>query len=174
MREKSPKYTTFKTSWGYFGLAGSDCTLYRTCLPMHDRQKVENRLLKDLPTAQYDRDYFRSIQEQIIAYFEGARVDFGPNIPILIEGFSRFTRSVLAACTQIRFGQVVTYSALAKEIGQPTAVRAVGNALAQNPLPLIIPCHRVVRSDGRIGGFSGPGGPAMKKRLLVLERSIGG
>jgi methylated-DNA-[protein]-cysteine S-methyltransferase len=91
-------------------------------------------------------------------------------MPILLEGFSRFARRVLAACRQIRLGEVVTYSGLARKTGRQAAARAVGNALAKNPLPLIIPCHRVIRSDGRIGGFSGPGGATMKKRLLELER----
>lgn len=166
------KYTIFKTSWGYFGLAGSDCTLYRTCLPMRDRQRAERNLLKDLLAAQYDRDYLRPLQRQVIAYFESARVDFSPDMPILLEGFSRFARRVLAACRRIRLGEVVTYSGLARKTGRPAAARAVGSALAKNPLPLIIPCHRVIRSDGRIGGFSGPGGATMKKRLLELERSL--
>ena len=172
MRDESLKYMTFKTSWGYFGLAGSNWTLSRTCLPMRDRQKAESYLLKDLPAAQYDRDYFRPLQEQVIAYFEGARVDFSADIPILLEGLSCFTRLVLAACRQLRFGQVVTYSGLAKKTRRPRTARAVGNVLARNPLPLIIPCHRVIRRDGKMGGFSAPGGTTMKKRLLELERSL--
>ncbi len=174
MRDKSLKYTTFKTNWGYFGLAGSDCTLARTCLPVRDRQKAESCLLKSLPAAQYDRDYFRPLQEQVIAYFEGTRVNFSPDIPILLEGLSGFTRLVLAACRRIRFGQVLTYSELARKIRRPHAARAVGNVLAKNLLPLIVPCHRVIRSDGRLGGFSAPGGATMKKRLLELERSNAG
>jgi methylated-DNA-[protein]-cysteine S-methyltransferase len=170
MRDESLKYTTFKTNWGYFGLAGSNGTLARTCLPVRDRQKAESCLLKGLPAAQYDRDYFRPLREQVIAYFEGARIDFSPDIPILLEGFGGFARLVLAACRKIRFGEVATYSGLASQIGRPAAARAVGNALAQNPLPLIIPCHRVIRSNGRLGGFSAPGGTTMKKRLLELER----
>lgn len=170
MPHKSLRYTTFKTRWGYFGLAGSDRALGRTCLPMPDCRKAESCLLNDLPSLQYDRDYFRPLQKQVIAYFEGARIDFGPDIPVFTEGFSCFARLVLAACRQVSFGQVVTYSGLAREIARPAAVRAVGNALAKNPLPLIIPCHRVVRSDGKMGGFSGPGGTAMKKHLLELER----
>ncbi len=172
--KKPLKYTVFETSWGYFGLAGSNRALYRTCLPMHDRQKVENHLLKNLPTVRHDRDYLILLQEQVTAYFEGARVDFGPNISVVLEGLTPLANSVLAACRQIGFGQVLTYSELARKSGQPAAARAVGNALAKNPLPLIIPCHRVIRSDGKIGGFSGPGGAAMKKRLLELERSFGG
>ena len=118
----------------------------------------------------FDRNFFRPLQEQIIAYFEGAYVEFSPDVPITLDGFSPFGSSVLCACRRVRFGQVVSYSALAGKIGQPTAVRAVGNALAKNPMPLIIPCHRVVCADGKIGGFSAPGGNKMKKRLLELER----
>jgi len=118
----------------------------------------------------FDRNFFRPLQEQIIAYFEGAYVEFSPDVPITLDGFSPFGSSVLCACHRVRFGQVVSYSALAGKIGQPTAVRAVGNALAKNPMPLIIPCHRVVCADGKIGGFSAPGGNKMKKRLLELER----
>ena len=136
---------------------------------MHDRQKAESCLLKDLPSPKYDRDYFRRLQKQVAAYFEGARVDFSPDMPILLEGFSRFAISVLAACRQIGFGQVVTYSELGREVGQPSAARAVGNVLARNPLPLIIPCHRVMRSDGKMGGFSAPGGKRTKARLLEHE-----
>jgi len=174
MRDESLKYTTFKTSWGYFGLAGSDCTLVRACLPMRDHQEAESYLLKGLPSPQHDRDYFRPLQEQVIAYFEGARTDFSQDIPILLEGLGCFARLVLAACRQIRFGEVVTYSGLAKKIRRPRTARPIGNVLARNPLPLIIPCHRVVRSDGQVGGFSAPGGTTMKKRLLELERPNGG
>ena len=171
MPDKSLRYTIFKTTLGYFGLGGSNCTLFRTYLHVQDRKKVERNLLKDLPAARYDRGYFRSLQDQIAAYFEGARVDFSPEIPVLTEGFSRFARLVLAACRQIRFGQMLTYSRLAREIGCPAAARAVGNALAKNPLPLIIPCHRVIGTDGTLTGFGG--GITLKKRLLALEKGRG-
>jgi len=136
----------------------------------------------------FDKNLFKTLQEQITAYFEGAYVDFSQGVPIVLNGFSPFGSSVLCACRRIRFGQVVTYSALAQKIGRPAAVRAVGNALARNPLPLIIPCHRVVRSPRRfasqseaaggklvpaqagIGGFSAPGGVDLKKRLLLHEK----
>jgi len=82
-----------------------------------------------------------------------------------------FQRSVLLECARIPKGKTITYAQLAKRIGKPHAARAVGNALAINPLAPLIPCHRVVRSGGRLGGYSAKGGKA-KKRLL-LKREMG-
>jgi len=169
--QKLLRYTIFKTKWGYFGLAGTEHTLWRTCLPRPEPEKIRFQLLKTLQAAKYDKAFFRTLQEQIDAYFEGAYVDFSLDVPINLDGFSPFGSSVLSACRKIRFGQVITYSALAKKTGWP-AVRAVGNALAKNPLPLIIPCHRVIRSDGQIGGFSAPGGKKLKEKLLKHELAI--
>jgi len=170
--QKSLRYTIFKTKWGYFGLAGSEYALWRTCLPLSDSEKVKSELLTPDPRPLiplFDKNLFRMLQEQITAYFEGAYIDFSPDVPIALDGFSSFCSSVLSACRRIRFGQVIAYSALAERLGRPTAVRAVGNALAKNPLPLIIPCHRVIRGDGKIGGFSAPGGKKLKEKLLNHE-----
>jgi methylated-DNA-[protein]-cysteine S-methyltransferase len=82
---------------------------------------------------------------------------------------SAFARSVLGACREIRFGQTMSYEGLARKAGKPKAVRAVGRVMARNPLPLIIPCHRVVHCDGKIGGFSAIGGVSLKKRMLEME-----
>jgi len=166
---KAIKYNIFKTKWGYFGLAGTDSTLYRSQLPGQEYKKIESRLLKNLSNTQLDETFFKILQEQITAYFEGACVNFSLDIPIALDGFSGFSRKVLAACRSIKFGRTISYSGLAKKAGQPAASRAVGNALAKNPLPLIIPCHRVLRADGRMGGFSAPGGISVKKRMLALE-----
>ncbi len=119
----------------------------------------------------FDKNLFKTLQEQIIAYFEGVCVNFSQNIPIELYGFSSFTRSILIACRDIKFGQTISYSALARKLGRPDATRAVGNALAKNPLPLIVPCHRVIRSDGATGGFSAPGGTNLKAKLLKHENS---
>lgn len=79
-----------------------------------------------------------------------------------------FERDVLVKALEIPYGQVRPYSWIAREIGRPRAVRAVGSALAQNPIPLLIPCHRVVRSDGILGNY-GLGGPVVKRRILEAE-----
>lgn len=176
--EKAIKYTIFKTKWGYFGLAGSEDGLSRTCLPLSNPEKVKSRLLIASETPQFEKQLFKKVQEQIIAYFEGERVNFQPDIPIVLvgqtsarrDGYSDFCRSVLIACREIKFGETVSYLGLAKKTGRPAASRAVGNALAQNPLPLIIPCHRIIRSDGGLGGFSAAGGTNIKAKLLKNER----
>jgi len=79
-----------------------------------------------------------------------------------------FVKRTLTMCRQIPRGRVITYGGLAAAVGASRAARAVGNAMAANPIALIIPCHRVVRSNGCLGGFGG-GGPAMKRRLLEQE-----
>jgi len=179
--QKTIKYTIFKTKWGYFGLAATDKGLLRSCLPLAERERVKSQLLQNLPSPRlvlrsellrrvaYDKALFKAVQEQIIAYFERACVNFSRDVPIVLDGLGLFTRRVLTACRDIRFGQTVSYGRLAEIAGKSGAARAVGNALAKNPLPLIIPCHRVVCANGKIGGFSAPGGIILKKRMLELE-----
>ena len=166
------KYVIFETKWGHFGLAGTESALWRSWLPEPEFKKIETRLMKNWPDAQFDETFFKVLQKQITAYFEGSCVNFDPDIPIGLDGFRGFSRKVLTACRGIKFGRTISYSGLAKKGGRPAASRAVGNALAKNPLPLIIPCHRVLRRDGKMGGFSAPGGILLKQRMLELERQI--
>ncbi|MFF1721535.1 methylated-DNA--[protein]-cysteine S-methyltransferase [Streptomyces sviceus] len=103
---------------------------------------------------------------QVEAYFAGERHDF--ELPLdwsLISGFNRQVLRELAS--GVRFGQVVGYGDLAGRVGQPGAAQAVGMAMGSNPLPVVVPCHRVVESDGGIGGFGG--GLETKRKLLALE-----
>ncbi|MGA1979438.1 MAG: methylated-DNA--[protein]-cysteine S-methyltransferase [Sedimentisphaerales bacterium] len=165
--QKTVKYTIFKTKWGYFGLAATDKGLLRTCLPLANREKVESQLLRNFPNPKYDKALFKPAQEQITAYFEGDCVDFR-DIPVVLNGFSSFASLVLTACRGIEFGRIVTYGRLAEMAGN-SAARAVGGALAKNPLPLIIPCHRVICANGKIGGFSAAGGRNLKGKLLKHE-----
>jgi len=166
------KYVVFKTQWGWFGLLAVEQGLVRTFLPASTRQAARDMLLKGRNHPEFDKALYRPLQDRIIAYFKGKIVDFNTDAPVFLQNLPPFTRSVLSACRKISFGQTSTYSALASAIGRPKAVRAVANALAGNPLPLIIPCHRVIRSDGKIGGFSAPGGKKLKTRLLKHELAI--
>ena len=168
--QKVIKYVIFKTKWGYFGLAGTEHALCRTQLPGPKPEKIKSMLLKNFHHPQLDKTFLRTLQEQITAYFEGVCVNFSRDIPLALDGFSSFGISVLTACRAIEFGQTISYSGLAKKSGRPNASRAVGSTLAKNPLPLIIPCHRIIRSDGKLGGFSAPGGVNLKKRLLLHEK----
>jgi len=92
---------------------------------------------------------------------------FPADLAIDLSGLPPFSQRVLAACREIRFGETRTYSELAAAVGSPGAARAVGGALARNPVPVVIPCHRVLGSDGRLTGFLG--GLAWKRALLAHE-----
>ncbi|MBN1910666.1 MAG: MGMT family protein [Pirellulales bacterium] len=106
--------------------------------------------------------------EGLTAYARGEPVDF-TDVSVWLDNPTPFRRAVLKACRRIPYGQTVTYGELASLIGRPGAARAVGNCMATNRIPLIIPCHRVVGSSGNLGGFSAPGGVQLKRRLLRLE-----
>jgi len=91
---------------------------------------------------------------------------------VKMEDFPPFTRKVWLACAEIPRGQVRTYGWIARRIGRPGAARAVGQALARNPFAPLVPCHRVVGADGRMTGFSAPGGVAAKRKLLRKEGAL--
>lgn len=109
----------------------------------------------------------KKVTKQIDQYFAGKRKKF--RLRKLPAG-TPFQQRVWKEIKKIPYGQTITYKELAKKIGKPTAVRAVANACNANQLPLVIPCHRVVQSDGSIGGYSG--GEEIKSFLLNLERSL--
>ena len=168
------KYVIFRTKWGYFGLLADDSVLLRTCLPQPGRRITKSLLLKNLPRAVFDSDLHRPLQEQIQSYFSGEYVNFSKNLSLALDNFSPFARKIYKICRKVKFGQTITYSELARKAGCPQSARAVGRVMAKNPLPLIVPCHRVIRADGKLGGFSTPGGVKMKKRLLQLEKAVAG
>jgi methylated-DNA-[protein]-cysteine S-methyltransferase len=169
------RHAIIETSWGYFGLAGTENTLCRTCLPVDTPALARQVLLEGLNTTPdqlpCQPDLLSSLQSRILAYFNGRSADFSTGIAFGLGKMGSFDRTVLEACAKIPFGRTLTYAQLARTIGHPSAARAVGNALARNPIPLIIPCHRVLRSDGALGGFSAIGSTALKQRLLDFEQA---
>jgi methylated-DNA-[protein]-cysteine S-methyltransferase len=108
------------------------------------------------------------VLERLQRYAAGETVELN-DIPVSIGHLSPFQRRVVKACRAIRPGQRRTYGELAAAAGSPGAARAVGQVMASNRVPLIVPCHRVVASGGGLGGFSAPQGLAMKRRLLAME-----
>jgi len=104
---------------------------------------------------------------QLRAYLSDARFQF--DLPLDLERTTPFQRNVLNTIRRIPAGTVWTYGQVAREIGKPKASRAVGQALGRNPVPIVIPCHRVIASDGGLGGYSGGGGLASKRLLLRME-----
>lgn len=163
-------YSIFKTRWGWFGLLGDNDGLRRTCLPLADKDAVLFHLLANSEEAPTQIKTFGDCQEQVKAYFDGQRVDFS-GVAVEVSGFGAFEQAVLRTLRGIRYGQTTDYTDLAARSGRPRAIRAAANAVAKNPLPLIIPCHRILRKDGSLGGFSAPGGIDTKKRLLDLENA---
>ncbi|WP_151191860.1 methylated-DNA--[protein]-cysteine S-methyltransferase [Desulfotomaculum copahuensis] len=107
-----------------------------------------------------------ALEEKLNRYFQGEEVSFA-GIPVDISWCTPFQRQVLEFVRQIAYGELWSYRQVAAAIGRPRAIRAVGGALGENRVPLVIPCHRVVRHDGSPGGFGG--GLALKSRLLALE-----
>ena len=108
------------------------------------------------------------IVEQLRDYFAGERRRF--DVRLDLRHVSPFQRRVLLAATRVPAGEVVSYGEIARRIGEPGGSRAVGQALGHNPIPIVIPCHRVVAAGGRIGGYTG--GLAIKRKLLRLEGSL--
>lgn len=165
MRPKS-YYVVFKTAVGWVGILGSSAGLRRTTLPQpSEAQALAALEINDAATP--SKKYFKDLIKRFLDYFEGRLADF-PDKLDLSEATS-FQRAVWQATWRIPYRQTRSYAWVARQTGLAGAARAAGQALSKNPMPIIIPCHRVVRSDGTLGGFTG--GLKMKKRLLALEKS---
>ena len=113
------------------------------------------------------RRHVEHARAELAEYLAGRRTFF--TVPVDLAGIAEFQDQVLAQARLIPFGEVSSYAELARRIGHPRAARAVGNALGANPVPVIVPCHRVIRGDGTWGHYAF--GPALKTRLLALERA---
>lgn len=175
--QKELKYVIFKTKAGFFGLLADESGLKKTVLPQASRLEVEKYLLVGMQSGVKESNVLYSeLQKAIKTYYNTDNADsiigFAERFStsVCFEG-SEFAQKVLKTCMEIPPGQTLTYSQLAKKAGFPKAARAVSSILAKNKLPLIIPCHRVVRADGKIGNFSVPGGTKIKKRMLDYEKN---
>jgi methylated-DNA-[protein]-cysteine S-methyltransferase len=120
-----------------------------------------------VPEARHDPDLLGGLQRELSAYLGGSLVRF--SVRLDLSGVTAFQRQVLKACAKIPYGRTVTYGELARRVGRAGAARAVGAAMARNPVPIVIPCHRVIAANGSLGGFSAEQGVALKRRLLELE-----
>jgi len=164
-------YAIIATDWGYAGLVTTERGFCRTVLPLPEPGDVETSLLATTPDAAMCKHVDPTLESQIQDYFSGRRPTFDTTLPLDLQWARPFTLAVLQACRLIPSGETRTYGELALAAGHPQAARAVGGVMAKNPLPLLIPCHRVLGATGRLTGFSAPGGLEMKQRMLDLERS---
>lgn len=163
--------TVFETALGFIGIAWSAGGLTRLCLFQRDRAAVERRLER-LGVAASEAAvlpaWVAALVSDIRAYADGAEVDFSA-VPVDLAGVDDFRLAIYDAARKLRFGETTTYGELARRAGQPGLPRETGQALGANPVPLVIPCHRILAAGGKIGGFSAPGGSTTKERMLALE-----
>jgi len=131
-----------------------------------DASFIKNRFLLKEPEAVESIKSFMNLAKQLDAYIKGERIDFS-EIPVNLSNLPEFTQKVLKETRKIPYGEVRTYAFISRSLGYKNAARAVGQALKTNPIPIIIPCHRVIRENGSIGGYSL--GINIKHRLLAIE-----
>ena len=164
-------YLIFETAGGHCAIAWNAVDITRFQLPTKTAQAARRLLLRRLPDA-VPGTPTPEVADAVAAakrYFEGEQTDFS-RFRLDLSGQDKLSEQIYAAARQVGWGRTTTYGSLAREIGAgPEVARDVGQAMARNPVPLLIPCHRVLAAGGKVGGFSAPGGSAAKARMLELE-----
>jgi methylated-DNA-[protein]-cysteine S-methyltransferase len=161
------RMTTFDTALGRCAVRWSDLGITRVLLP--SRAVLPDPA--DLPCTDMP-PFVRSAIEGMTAVMSGGSADLR-DVPLDERGLDEFRRAVYAATREIEPGTTRSYGQVARAIGRPDTARDVGTALARNPFPIIVPCHRVVAANGALTGFSAPGGLETKRRMLELEGAPG-
>lgn len=163
------RYSIFETALGYMGVVGSSKGLHMVILPQKRPEDVK-RVLKARYTEELVRDEegLAGIKKKLKAFMKGEKVKFKEKLDA--TGITPFEMKVWDTVYGIPYGETRSYHWVAKQIGNPKEVRAVGQALKHNRLPVVIPCHRVINKSGDLGGYSG--GVDLKRKLLKLEGRI--
>jgi O-6-methylguanine DNA methyltransferase len=174
---KHVAYRLFETPLGWCGIAWSECQNTSTPhavtllqLPEATTKLTESRIaqISGAPQSDAPPPQIAEVIRRVCKHLQGELQDFR-DIPVDMEGVGPFAREIYEAAREIPAGETISYVGLAKALGRPTSARAIGQALGRNPIPLIIPCHRVLAADGKVGGFSSHGGRVTKARLLAIE-----
>jgi O-6-methylguanine DNA methyltransferase len=174
---KQASYCLFETSLGACGIAwrepassASRSAVVLVQLPEATPQRTESRIAQKCGSREpsVPPQEIAEIIDRIRRHLQGEVQDF-QDVTVELDGITPFARQVYEAAREIPPGQTRTYGEVAKVVGQPTAAQEVGQALSKNPVPIIIPCHRVAAAGGKPGGFSAHGGRATKSKLLALE-----
>jgi methylated-DNA-[protein]-cysteine S-methyltransferase len=153
---------------GPLWVASSDSGLVAVEWDMPEADFIRQLKQRFGPSITHDDRNTTAALIQLSEYLSGTRREF--ELPLDLSDLSSFQRHVLQLTIEIPYGQISTYKQLALQLSKPKAARAVGRAEATNPIPLVIPCHRVMGSDGSLHGYGGPGGIKLKAWLLELER----
>lgn len=158
-------YRIFETAQGWMALGWTEIGISRAILPGDTAQQLRQRL-----HGSEDADGHEDLVERIVAYFGGTPDGF-EEVALDLTGVPDFNLRCYAELRQLGWGETTTYGAIARTLGDVNLSRAVGAAMGANPIPLIVPCHRVLGSNGRSGGFSASGGAGSKMRMLALEQA---
>jgi methylated-DNA-[protein]-cysteine S-methyltransferase len=163
----SAHYRVFETKLGFAAVAWDEAGVTRFNLP-GPQEVATSRLGGATPSD--PPPHIAAVIGRAKRYFSGERIDFS-DVALDLKAAEPFRRAVYEALRKVGFGATVTYGELAKRAGatEPQAAQEVGVAMARNPVPLIIPCHRVLAAGGKLGGFSAPGRTEAKLRMLALE-----
>ncbi len=162
----------FETAIGTCALAWEGERFIGAQLPEGDEGGARRRLARRFPEAEETeaQGFVAEAVAGIRALFEGEKRDLS-HLPLATETVTEFNRKVYEVALSIPPGETLTYGEVAQRIGEPSAARAVGVALGQNPWPIIVPCHRVLAAGGKTGGFSADGGVETKLRILTIEKA---
>ncbi len=164
-------FTVFDTAIGWCGIAWGSNGLAAVHLGTStESAAMRNRLRRRLPGVRETAppQAVERVIDDIVALLRGERVDLS-SVPLDMDEVPSFDRRVYDVVREIPPGSTLSYGEVAKRLGEPGSAREVGEALARNPYAIVVPCHRVVAADGKIGGFSATGGVATKLRLLSIE-----
>jgi O-6-methylguanine DNA methyltransferase len=168
MSSEEVRYAILDTRFGPAAVVTGSAGLLRVRLPGLGRRELRARIRGEFPDAAESRRGLARACGAVERFFATGRTP-GRAIPLDLEGVGPFRRAVYDALRETSRGETVTYAELARRIGRPGAHRSVGSALARNPVPLFVPCHRVLRGDGGLGGFTAEGGIELKRKMLALE-----
>lgn len=170
VRMSDTGFALFDTAVGRCGIAWGPRGVRAVQLPGPGDAATRARLLGLAPGAAEAAPpaSVAAVIADIVALLAGERRDLSA-APLDLDGVPAFNRRVYAVALAIPPGETLTYGEVAARLGEPGAARAVGKALGENPVPIVVPCHRVLAAGGRLGGFSAPGGSATKQKLLVIE-----
>jgi methylated-DNA-[protein]-cysteine S-methyltransferase len=164
-------YAFYRTKYGPGSLVFNDDKLLRAYLPQETKSELENGIKKEFPLAEQAISNGESLTARLARdlerYFRGENITF--TCALDFSKLTDFEQNVMRATLTIPFGETRSYGWVASVAGFPKAHRAAGSALGKNPWPIIVPCHRVVKSDGSLGGWSGE--PGWKERLQQLEKN---
>jgi len=162
----------FTTAIGSCALVWQGDRIIAAQLPERDEDAARRRLAKRFPDAveAEPSPFVQQAIDDVVALLAGERRDLA-HLPIDLSETPEFNRRVYAVALAIPPGETLTYGEVAARIGEPGAARAVGVALGQNPIPIIVPCHRVLAAGGKTGGFSADGGVETKLKILTIERA---